>query len=545
MPLDKARHFLASSDSERLKMVELADNPREFLSLIPATELWLTIRRLTPEDSLLLIKSASPDQLQVVFDIEWWRRDRLEMAPIIEWLGYISACGMKKIVEWFRECDWDQILWFFKENIVVFKNEDSNIDPSDAVSWPREETPITHEGVYYFQVLDKKHDTLIRHLLEVLAKNDIELYHTILEDCIWDIPSQREEEAYDARGRRLAEHGFPTFDEALSLYSPLSASCFKIVKKKHVEPKGSLAPRYPLTVLGDQVLFINRVLADMDGEGESEALREIANIANKVETADGHEIDPEALGKSIIKGVGYINIGLEILSGGDIGKAASLLSEYWLENIFQVGLNEVVKASGNAKKIFNDSWMVGNEGSLLLLEDEYRLLIENILKKRPLFFSGGDQFSEKGPRDFLSMEEIDLAKARLKEAEFFGTFIERVTGKSMKFLAGIVDRIDELRFSGMIITMVIKGALRGEYGLGPVSLGELDGFLKKGDVEERAQEAFDRFRDRVFKRLNDLSGEEVRASQKLTDIARDRFLDDFKNVSKIDDKRYVQSLWLK
>lgn len=405
-PVEQARVFVDSNDRERLRLVELSHKPRELVSQIPAVEIWFTIKRLTPHDSLDLIRYTTPEQLQVILDIELWKKDRLDQSMMCEWAGIIAACGIEKVMEWFSKCDFDQIIWFFRENVVVYKREEKDIDPMDAVDWPREEAPITYEGIFYFQVLNQKYDGLIRHLLEIVAKHDRKIYEAICEACIWDISSVREEEAYEVRERRLAEHGFPTFDEAISIYSPLSPARFKTIKKRQRPSKTEIAPKYPLAVMGDKILFINRVMGELGELAEGEFLKELAVIANKIQIADGGEINPEGLGDALVKAIGYSNIGLETLSGGDLKTAVSLVEEYWLMNIFQVGLGEVMKLAGEAKKFFDKS-------RLDVLPEEEKIFVENLLLKRPLYFTGENPYSKKDLRDFLSTAEIDSARSRL------------------------------------------------------------------------------------------------------------------------------------
>lgn len=343
---EQAEVFLKSSDNDRLSMVEISYKPRELLAEIPATEIYFTVKRLSRADALLLIKYSTPEQLQVMTDIDNWEKDRLNVASMYGWLEYISECGPEKLMEWFAECDWDQILFFFKENVVVMKKEDKDADVASDYQWPREESPITHEGVYYFQVVNEKYDQLIRYILEILAKHDLELLHKVLEGCLWEIPAESEETAFETKCRRLAEHGLPDFEEALGVYSPLPKRKFAFAPKRTRVKSELLPPRYPLVMMGDKVLFVNRVLAGLDGELEALFLKELADISNKILVAEGKDISPESMAAAIAKALTHINIGLEELSNGDINEAIRLLSEHWLLSIFQVGLHEATAQKG-------------------------------------------------------------------------------------------------------------------------------------------------------------------------------------------------------
>lgn len=526
--------FLSLCDKDRLKLVETAENPREVLAGVPATEVWFTIMRLTPADALPLIKYSTTEQLQTVFDIEWWKKDRLDAASIYEWMNYIEACGIEKTVEWFKEFDWDQILWFFKTNIVVFKKEDKEEDPSDAIGWPREEMPITHEGIYYFQVLNEKRDQTIRRALEILVKHDMELYRSICEACIWDIPSQREEDAQETRSRRLAEHGFPPFDEAIQVYSPISRARFKMVEKRKGGSAEFLAPQYPLTVLGDRVLFINRVVSLLS-EGEKDRfLLEAAQIANKILVADGEGIDCENISSSLLKAMGLINIGLEVMSDGDLSTAAKLIPEHWLISFFQVGLGEVMKLSADVKKTFKESWMGGNKKSLVLIDADAASTIERLIQKRPT--------------GFMSSDEIARSRSALYKTEFIGRILKELFLKDMNSLYTLLEYPEDLKLTGVLITIFINGALKAGWVFKPVSIEGLGKFLKIADLssgETRLDKIVGDLGNFILSKLNGLTAEEKGFLNSYTEAARERFIDEFKGVSDVPESRYVNSVWLK
>lgn len=332
--------FLNADDMSRLRLLEISHDPRGFMKELPATEIWMTVKRLGKDDALPLINYASPEQTQVMIDIETWKKDRILIPDLYEWLGYIYACGNEKIMEYFSECDWDEILFFFKSAIVAYKKVDKDEDVTNEIAWPREEMPTTHEGVYYFQVIHEEWDQMLRQLLEILVKHDHNAYMKILEACMWDVPSQREEEAYEVRSRRLAEHGFPTFDEAVTINSPLPKSKLGFAIKRPATNKIEkyFAPRYPLIVMGERVLFLNRVVSVMSEQEESRLLIELANIANKILISEGKEVGADTIKASMEKAIDVTSKGLESLSNGNIDRGRELLNEYWTQTIYQVGL---------------------------------------------------------------------------------------------------------------------------------------------------------------------------------------------------------------
>lgn len=550
---EQADAFLYAKDRDRLRMIEIVARPRELLEKIPATELWFTIKRLTPRDSIPLIKYSTPEQLQVISDIEWWRKDRLSAPSILEWLEYISACGMDKIVEWFREGDWDQILWFFKTNIVVFKREDKEEDPAQGVDWPREEAPTTHEGVFYFQVLDEKYDELVRYFLEVLVKNDLEMYMQICEACIWEVPLQREEEAFEVRCRRLAEHGFPSFDEAIGVYSPIRKERFNMVKGRTAsmapvatKVSDEFPPQYPLVTLGKRVLLIDRVMAGLESGPQDRFLIEAAQIGNKVLIADGEDIDKENLERALVKVIGYINIGLETVSEGDISKAKALIEGYWLISLFQVGWGEVLRLSRSAQKIFNKGWIKGEERFFHLLEPDQEELLKHLMGKRPAYYVGGGDPLD-AVRDFVSGDEVLHAGRGISEIETIGNVVGGCfLGEAGRFF-DLVSRPDDIRFTGVIITALINGVISGEWLFRPVKTEHLQRFLDEMDVSgggSKLDGAIEELKREIFSRERGLTKEEMDAFERFLDTTKARLLDELGGVHKVLEPRFIQSVWI-
>lgn len=537
---DQALIFLKSSDSNRLKVLETSHKPGQLLAKIPATEVWATVKRLTPQDALLLIRYSTPEQLQVMGDIEWWRKDRIDVESMYEWLEYILACGINKVMQWLRECDWDQILWFFKENIVVYKKEEKDEDPAAMLNWPREENPITYDGVFFFQVIEEKYDQVIRRILEIAAKNDMLFFHKICEAVLWEIPSQREEEAYETRSRRLAEHGFPSFDEAISVYSPLNKKKFKMANKRDESPSVEFAPRYPLVPLGDQVLFLNRVLPELGVSEEERFLVEVAGIANKVLVADAKDIDDENLRSSLIKTMGYVNIGLEILADNNISEAVKLLKDYWLITIFQVGLSEVLKLSQDAKRVFEKSWMNGKEEYLSLLEPHLRLLVINLISKRPKHYTGSDELAVGSIKDFMSLVQLQKSREEVLESEFIGKVVEDIFLGAVGKIFEMIDYPQDLRFTGIFLTALINFCEEGKAVFKPVNRDILWNFISNKKIDENI--GF--FKKEIFSKIGTLTAEENRYLNDFVDASRLRFSDEFKDVVKLPESHFIHSVWV-
>jgi hypothetical protein len=382
--------------------------------------------------------------------------------------------------------------------------------------------------------------------MEILAKHDLELYHKICESALWEIPSEKEEQAYEVKSRRLAEHGFPSFDEAISVYSPLDKKRFALAPKRPQDEEVDVVPMYPLTVMDDAVLFINRVFTELSGEAEGRFLMETASIANKLLVADGYEISSENLSASLVKAIGYINIGLETLSEGDVSKAASLMNDHWTISIFQVGLAEVVKLSSDAGKVFKKSWMNGDIDNLVLLEPHQKILITNLLSKRPKYYTGSDEFAVDSIRDFTTIKELKSAKEAMFVAEFVGRLVENLFVKEIGNVFQMVNNVSDLRFTGIFLTAFVNGYKDGLWQFKPVHSQDIQDVLKKiniSDGEALLSEGFKNFRGWMLSREKGLTSEERISLDDILNLSKERFVDEFKGMNSLPEPRFIHSVW--
>jgi hypothetical protein len=65
-----------------------------------------------------------------------------------------------------------------------------------------------------------EHAVAARKLAEAIYFDDRDRYLGIVRSALFELPSEVEETALHWRSSRLEEHGYPTWEEALSIYAP-------------------------------------------------------------------------------------------------------------------------------------------------------------------------------------------------------------------------------------------------------------------------------------------------------------------------------------
>lgn len=149
---------------------------------------------------------------------------------------------------------------------------------------------------------------------------------------------------------------------------------------------------------------------------------ELAYMANQVTVADQPErIDLSTLQESLRKVGGYLSIGLEWLTGGEIQKAKGFIEEIPLKFIFQVGYGATLELKWRAERVWERGWFSENKVPLSFLDSPWEERMEGLIKKkRPLFYD-----EEKGVfREFHSYSEIQTLHRELDRIELLGRILQ-------------------------------------------------------------------------------------------------------------------------
>lgn len=414
--------LLSLRGKERMEAILSLDNAREVLRSMPEEEVYLTIKEIGEYDSLPLLSLMSSEQCQYLLDLELWKGYEFQPERVEHWLPLLLACEEEALEEWLKQIDLDTLLLLLKKHIRIHLKEREDISS-------QEEHPpyFTLDGTYYIEVLRPNLQESIERLLRLLAAQDLSFYWRVLEQVQAEIEAELEERALHFREARLEDKGFPRMEDALSLYQYLNPKRLRqMMEQKEVHFPGLPAdlppPTFPM-VLQDQKLFFSLCLREVQGGPLMDRLKmELAYMANQVTVADRPErIDLSILQESLRKVGGYLSIGLEWLTGGEIQKAKGFIEEIPLKYIFQVGYGATLELKWRAERIWERGWFSENKVPLAFLGFPLEERMEGLIKKkRPLFYD-----EEKGVfREFHSYSEIQTLHKDLDRIELLGRILK-------------------------------------------------------------------------------------------------------------------------
>lgn len=433
---EQVRCILGLDPHLQQKILMLSEKAVEVTQSLPVEEVYNLIKEVGKEDSLLIISMISQDQLQYIFDVEWWQGDKFQPKQALDWMVLLDQCQDPATLDWFLSEDFDQKVVLFQAFFKVFK-EDEMTNSYEGVEGLEH---FSLDGVYdiFFQVENSK---VIKKLLLLLHERDQNLLYNLLEAVIWYPVTLTVERAYQWRVNRAGERGIPEFGEAVSIYSRLDPEILKLKLPAQEELPSSplgFSPRYPLAHL-DEALFFSECLANLKDENRFEALRwELVCLANKIIVADGYELSSKDVRqRALKKALGYINIGLELGAESDLKKGVALLSQVWMQSFFQVGYEQLRQIRSAASVFINEN---GSYIEHFISAGDKEKLGALVFRFPQVVEKNQDSFNW---RDLNSVKDVRVVNDFLTRWKFYSRFAKQGLGLSEAIFLSLKSQSDD------------------------------------------------------------------------------------------------------
>ncbi len=468
-PLARKRREILTLPPERaLDAILSFPQPPALVHSFSDMDLRLLIHDIGRSDALELLGLASTRQWEYVLDVEAWRKDRLDMGALTDWLSLMIEANPSQLIHWFKTGQTELMEYYLSRNIsVAIRQHDQ--DPTELG-----DDLITFDDVFYIRFSGRKaeaghaeagqgeaeqgeslgdgeesgagesapresgeasaspdadadiREAFIMRFLERLAEEDFEYFHRMMLEFSTFIPAEYEEEAFRMRNVRLAERGFAPFHEAVGVYQPLAEDAIAAGGEKWMQPEREDAPPgfHPPILLGGQMAGAATVFTEaLETIGDPEALEtlqsEFAGLSNQIAVADDRMIrSREDLAAVVRKACGYVGIGLQAAAPDGGGKAARrrgrLLRKYPLLRLFRVGYGKALALKWRARRWRESSWFAAAGLPLSFWDEAWMGVIGGLLLDRPLYF---DNY-QTGViyREFADMADIAATGDALDQA---------------------------------------------------------------------------------------------------------------------------------
>jgi len=427
---------LRARDKERLHYLFLSEHPERLIQELPELEVFLTVKETGEKDCLDLISLTTPEQFQYLLDLDLWKRDQLDPEKVLHWMEILLESGEKKASQFIESTDIEFIALLLKKFLHVTTMEGEHLEGMDRIPL------FTLDQYHFIHFRGKRTREIFQPFLQILYRVDRGSYQRLMDSLVMEFESELEETGYRFRNGRLADYGFPDFEEALEIYRFVNPDSFvggegfsPVMPRDEAGKEGST---FYLT-FRNEGLFFSSVLSKIEDASELGRLKqEITAVCNKAIVAEAIDLSSIAAMERAVKKVYHLlNLGLQYLSKEDEAKSLEILRSLPIQKLFQYGVSTTLLLRRKAESILQGPWFSNDQGNLVFLDPRHLEKFEGILKKKPALYRNGvyKDFSNlqdlKEADDFLEFvsaishfleKELNLSPAYLKEMDLSGCY---------------------------------------------------------------------------------------------------------------------------
>jgi hypothetical protein len=386
--------------------------------------------------------------------------------------------GEERVTQFIHSADSEFIALLLKKFLHVTTLEGEPLESMDRIPL------FTLDQYYFIDFEEREGRAVFVPFLQTLYRIDGEGYRRLMESLIVEVESELEETGYRLRNARMADYGFPDFEEALGIYCFVNPDSFALKEtspalrvQKEVDKNSStfyLASR-------EEGSFFSSVLAKINDPLEQSRLKiEVTALCNKAMMAEPLDLfELDEMKKVTRKVFHYLNLGLEYLSHGEEIKALERLRSLPLEKIFQCGVGATLLLKRKAESILKGPWFSGDRENLAILDLPHLEKFEGILRKRPIFCRDGVL------DDFKNLQDFKEAEVFLESIEVTANFL----GKTLKVTPQGLRALDlndchprrwqEITLSTIFLTALANQVLEGTYQFKPIEKSQLKGLFSR------------------------------------------------------------------
>ena len=365
----------------------------------PAESLYRDIQEVGLSDAEEIVQLASPRQFRTFVDLGAWRKDGLDHHALLSWIGAAQGEDDEAFLAKVDGIDLESLELMLRRTTVVHDLEETpDINP-DGVTM---ESP---EGRYLLEFkVDGQELATVRALISALITRDPFAAGRLFEALRWELDTELEETAWGMRSARLAYLGFPSLEEAISVFT-------------WVDPDAG-APAWDVRGAGLQragadVDYVRAAMEGLDASERDNAEQELRYVVNQALVAEGADAgDLEALRRVAESTAQYLSLGIEHLAGGVPAAAAEVLRATPFKRLFQVGFSLTLRLKFRVDRLARRP--LARKGEAWLLFEEEARVVRALHRKRPLKavkVEGAD------PVPFRARRELQEAALVLDTAE--------------------------------------------------------------------------------------------------------------------------------
>ena len=196
----------------RQQLILSSRNSVTLTRALSSEKLFYTLKEIGLADAVDLLALAAPEQVRDMLDLDCWRKDTIDTRRVAAWLMLLDEAGSGKLAEWALHTDIELLVLLVMRHFEVIRKADIEEDPDF------DQSPyFTFDDQYLLRFIGEA-EPILSLVLERLRVLDYENYKQVLEWSLHELDSVLEEDALHWRNARLADRGYPAYDEARELF---------------------------------------------------------------------------------------------------------------------------------------------------------------------------------------------------------------------------------------------------------------------------------------------------------------------------------------
>jgi len=470
--LARYRDQVLALDPEKAQDAIL-DHPQaaDLVRLIPEQDFLVLVHEIGPEDAVPLLNLASPEQWEYLVDMEAWRGGLVSLAETSRWLELLFSADPARAVLWFVS-EQTQLLELWLFNVVSIHLADEHDDLSGLG-----EGAFTLDGTLYARVRDEAESMtrhrdllpLVRGFLDEMAAQDFLKYQSCLLESAGLIAAETQEEAFRLRNVRLAEKGFPPFEEAVGIYEYSKPG--NIPRSRSKNPPASEASRMATGLIPEAGPFSD-ALALVDSGAQTLRLQaEFAALCNRLIVADRVAVHSrQDLAPVVEKACGYVGMGLLETAALTGESPQAILQGHLLTDLFRVGYGLVLKLKFDAANWRAKAWFTQKGLPLSFWGEQWLGVLGGILLQKPKRYDAYKNGKLYG--EFANKQEIIKAQETLARIMAFDAFL------SLLSIPQTWLSLPSLSYKNLVLTLWARELLKAPSQTAPLEIQQAQKFFR-------------------------------------------------------------------
>jgi hypothetical protein len=482
LPFQEKLEFLYGlpARTKRDLILSAPEAERLVQSFSPET-LYYTLKEIGSADAGDLLSLALPEQVQSLFDLDCWNKDRPNFARMREWIEALSEAGRRRLADGLMQLDMEMVALLLRGYVKVHRLDDPN-----AAEDPPFNRYVQFDEHYLIEFI--RNDAISQHIsdfIEEAFERDYNYFAGVMEEIYWGVEAELEEEAYQFRSARLSDRGFPDYFEAQDVFAYINPREFLKIREQYEKPTRAdmlddrelLPPEMAPALAGaDASLFNIALTAGFAAHSKRQVRAEMAMVSNQVLMARAVDFgDLEAVRVAVEMTHNYLNLGLENLAGGDLDAAVEHLRDTHLKLIFRLGVSLTIDLRKRAEEtLARLGFAPGRTIDIAFLDSPYREALAGFLARQPRFFAGLDGKGGVEMRDFRTMRDLHLGYATLEQIDAARTLLRALFEIDIArpgFRASVAAR--EIRLSQIVLTAFARAAMGDTLAPEPIEASRL------------------------------------------------------------------------